>query len=74
MELKDQLAGKTPEEQTAWLKAHMHNWDEFIQGIVESEQELEEWHAAVPDYRIADGVELLYSAGLRSIDNLELVW
>lgn len=35
---------------------------------------LEEWHAAVPEYSIADGVELLYTQGLRSIDNLELVW
>lgn len=35
---------------------------------------LEEWHAAVPEYSIAPGVELLYSQGLRSIDNLELVW
>jgi cytochrome P450 len=35
---------------------------------------LEEWHKAVPDYRIKDGVELLYSQGLRSVENLELVW
>jgi cytochrome P450 len=35
---------------------------------------LEEWHAAVPAYRLAEGVELLYSQGLRAIDNLELVW
>ncbi|HLU40937.1 MAG TPA: cytochrome P450 [Microthrixaceae bacterium] len=35
---------------------------------------LEEWHRAVPDYRIADGVELHYSPGLRAIDNLELAW
>jgi cytochrome P450 len=35
---------------------------------------LEEWHRAVPDYRIADGVELRYSPGLRSVGNLELVW
>jgi len=35
---------------------------------------LEEWHRAVPDYRLADGVELLYSEGLRQISNLELVW
>lgn len=35
---------------------------------------LEEWHSAVPDYRIADGVELRYSPGLRSVENLELVW
>jgi cytochrome P450 len=35
---------------------------------------LEEWHKAVPDYGIKDGVELLYSQGLRSVENLELVW
>jgi cytochrome P450 len=35
---------------------------------------LEEWHKVVPDYGIKDGVELLYSQGLRSVDNLELVW
>jgi cytochrome P450 len=35
---------------------------------------LEEWHATIPDYRIADGVELLYSQGLRAVENLELRW
>jgi cytochrome P450 len=35
---------------------------------------LEEWHARVPDYRLADGVELSYSAGLRQVENLELIW
>ncbi len=35
---------------------------------------LEEWHQAIPDYRIEDDVELLYSQGLRAIENLELVW
>jgi cytochrome P450 len=35
---------------------------------------LEEWHRAVPDYRLPDGIELRYSQGLRSIDNLELIW
>lgn len=35
---------------------------------------LEEWHKAVPDYQLADGVELLYSQGLRQISNLQLVW
>jgi cytochrome P450 len=35
---------------------------------------LEEWHAAVPEYSLADGIELRYSQGLRSVDNLELVW
>jgi cytochrome P450 len=35
---------------------------------------LEEWHAAVPSYSLKDGIELRYSQGLRSVDNLELVW
>ncbi|MGH9084592.1 MAG: cytochrome P450 [Acidimicrobiales bacterium] len=35
---------------------------------------LEEWHASIPDYQIADGVELLYSQGLRAVENLELTW
>ena len=35
---------------------------------------LEEWHARVPDYRLAEGLELKYSPGIRQVDNLELVW
>jgi cytochrome P450 len=35
---------------------------------------LEEWHAAIPDYRVRDGVVLQYSQGLRAVENLELVW
>ncbi len=35
---------------------------------------LEEWHRAVPDYRLRDGIVLRYSQGLRAIENLELVW
>lgn len=35
---------------------------------------LEEWHAKVPDYSLREGIELRYSQGLRSVDNLELVW
>ena len=35
---------------------------------------LEEWHEAVPDYSVKEGVDLLYSQGLRAIENLELVW
>jgi cytochrome P450 len=35
---------------------------------------LEEWHLAVPEYRLPEGIELRYSQGLRSIDNLELIW
>ncbi len=35
---------------------------------------LEEWHRAIPDYRLREGVELLYSRGLRAVENLELAW
>lgn len=35
---------------------------------------LEEWHRLIPDYRVADGVELLYFQQLRAVENLELVW
>ena len=35
---------------------------------------LEEWHLAVPEYHLPEGIELRYSQGLRSIDNLELIW
>jgi cytochrome P450 len=35
---------------------------------------LEEWHAQIPEYRLADGTELLYTEGLRQVENLELVW
>jgi len=35
---------------------------------------LEEWHAAIPEYSIPDGLELRYSQGLRAVENLELIW
>jgi cytochrome P450 len=35
---------------------------------------LEEWHLAVPDYALVEGIELVYSQGLRAVENLELVW
>ena len=35
---------------------------------------LEEWHRVIPTYRVPDGIELSYSTGLRSVDNLELEW
>jgi hypothetical protein len=46
VEPKDILAGMTPEEQTAWIRAHMTNWDEFIEGIRISRQELAQHRAA----------------------------
>lgn len=35
---------------------------------------LEEFHRRIPDYRIADGVELHFSPGIRQADHLPLVW
>ncbi len=35
---------------------------------------LEEWHAAIPTYQLAEGTDLLYTQGLRAVENLELVW
>lgn len=35
---------------------------------------LEEWHKAVPEYSLKDGIVLNYSQGLRAVENLELVW
>jgi cytochrome P450 len=35
---------------------------------------LREWHRRIPEYSIKPGVELQYAAGLRLVENLELVW
>jgi len=35
---------------------------------------LEEWHRRIPDYRIKEGTELLYSPGIRQTAELPLVW
>lgn len=35
---------------------------------------LEEWHRRIPDYRIEDGAELVYSQGIRQTAELPLVW
>jgi cytochrome P450 len=35
---------------------------------------LEEWHKRVPSYELKPGVTPAYTMGLRSVDNLELVW
>ena len=35
---------------------------------------LREWHRRIPEYSIKPGVELQYAAGLRMVENLELVW
>lgn len=35
---------------------------------------LTEWHRRIPDYRIPDGVELVYTPSLRQVHELPLVW
>jgi hypothetical protein len=46
MDLRETLRGMTPEQQTEWLKAHMPNWDEFIDGIRISREQLAAHEAA----------------------------
>ena len=41
----------------------------------ELEAALEEWHARIPDYRIAPDTELIYDGGgVFAIDSLPLEW
>jgi cytochrome P450 len=35
---------------------------------------LREWHKRIPEYELAPGAELVYMPGLRSVDNLQLIW
>jgi cytochrome P450 len=35
---------------------------------------MREWHKRIPDYSLKPGSELHYARGLRSVENLELVW
>jgi cytochrome P450 len=35
---------------------------------------LREWHRRIPEYELKPGIELQYVTGLRSVENLELVW
>jgi cytochrome P450 len=35
---------------------------------------LREWHARIPDYAVADGVELEYTPGIRSIDHFPMTF
>jgi cytochrome P450 len=35
---------------------------------------LREWHRRIPEYQLKPGIELHYPPGLRSVDNLELIW
>jgi hypothetical protein len=40
MDLREVLGAMTPEEQTEWLKAHMPDWDCFVEGIRISREEI----------------------------------
>jgi hypothetical protein len=46
MDAKKILAGMTAEEQTEWLKAHMPEWEQFVEGIRLSREQLAEHRAA----------------------------
>jgi cytochrome P450 len=35
---------------------------------------LREWHKRIPEYELKPGIELHYLPGLRSVENLELIW
>jgi cytochrome P450 len=35
---------------------------------------LREWHRRIPEYELKPGIELHYVMGLRSVENLELIW
>ncbi|MBW2424605.1 MAG: cytochrome P450 [Deltaproteobacteria bacterium] len=35
---------------------------------------MEEWHKRIPDYRVAEGEQPRYSAGIREVNYLPLVW
>ncbi len=35
---------------------------------------MREWHRRIPEYGLKPGIELHYPIGLRSVENLELVW
>jgi len=41
---------------------------------VELQVALQEWHRRIPDYRLADGAELMFSPGIRQTAELPLVW
>jgi cytochrome P450 len=35
---------------------------------------LQQWHERIPDYELKPGIELQYPPGLRTVENLELIW
>ena len=41
METQEGIGALSPEEQTAWLKSHMPEWDAFVDDIRVSREQLE---------------------------------
>jgi hypothetical protein len=51
MDLPETLGAMTPEEQTEWLRAHMPDWDRFVEDIRISRAQLAAHEAsAAPGY------------------------
>jgi hypothetical protein len=46
MDTWEEIKGLSPEEQTAWLKSHMRDWDRFIEDIRVSHEQLASYRAA----------------------------
>jgi hypothetical protein len=46
MDTWEDIKGLSPEEQTAWLKSHMRDWDQFVDDIRVSDEQLKA-HRAV---------------------------
>ena len=46
MDTREDISALSPEEQTAWLKARMPEWDKFVEGIRVSHEQLEAHRAA----------------------------
>jgi hypothetical protein len=40
MDIREELKGLSPEQQTEWLKAHMPDWDGFVEQIRISREQL----------------------------------
>ena len=46
MDTWEDIKGLSPKEQTAWLKSHMRDWDQFVDDIRVSDEQLKAHRAA----------------------------
>ncbi len=46
MDTRADISGLSPEEQTAWLKSHMRDWDRFVEDVRVSDEQLKAHRAA----------------------------